>query len=178
MYIVQDIPISWALEGHAGSPPMLTTLDYSPGRIAYRDFTGAFNTQVIIPWLTPYGLDDTVLPVFAVDFFITNAGGIAAGATLKFNMIGSCLTDGDLLDETQTGSVTVTWTCPVGGLAQYKRSCTAWSGNIAITGFSAAATSVGSLIDFTLTRDTTDTYANAIGVTFLKLKYKLTPQSA
>lgn len=165
-YGVDYLPIGWALNGTTG-PNQLTALD-STNKANYRDFSGAADNDVFFEWQVPYGIDTTTGITFQVEGWITNATAPADTETVKFVLSGVSIGDSELLSSAQGAAITVTKTFD-DSYVQYDRFISGYSGTVTIAGLSA-----GETVIFLFKRDTTDTYAQSIGVGWLKIKYKMT----
>lgn len=162
-YKIDFIPISWAIDG-AVAPGVLSTLT-STNSARYRDFSGAADNDVFIEWQVPYGIDITVGITFQVEGWITNATAPVNTKTAKFALSGVSIGDSELLSSAMGAAITVTKTFDA-TYVQYDRFISGYSTTVTIAGLS-----VGEIVIFNLKRDTTDTYDQAIGVGWLKIKY-------
>lgn len=162
-YKIDFIPIGWAIDG-AVAPGILSTLT-STNSAKYRDFSGAADNDVFIEWQVPYGIDTTVGVTFQVEGWITNATAPVNTETVKFSLSGVSIGDSELLSSVLGAAITVTKTFNA-TYVQFDRFISGYSGVVTIAGLGA-----GEIVIFSLKRDTTDTYAQAIGVGWLKIKY-------
>jgi len=164
-YKIDFIPIGWAIDG-AVAPGILSTLT-STNSAKYRNFSGAADNDVFIEWQVPYGIDTTIGIVFQVEGWITNATAPADTETVKFALSGVSIGDSELLSLAQGAAITITKTFNA-TYVQYDQFISGYSGVVTIAGLSA-----GEVVIFSLKRDTTDTYAQSIGVGWLKVKYAI-----
>ena len=160
---IDVIPISWSMDGVA-APGTLTTLS-DTNKARYRDFSGSSDKDVFLEWEVPYGIDTTKGAFFQVEGFITNATGPVSGQTVKFGLRGTFLGSSDPLSQSMGPVITVAKTFE-SGFAQNDRFDSGWSRKISVSSLAAEKLSI-----LNLKRDTTDTYSQAIGVGWLKIKY-------
>jgi len=162
-YEVDLIPISWAIDGGT-APGVLSTLT-STNSVRYRDFSGAANNDVFFEWQIPYGIDTTVGITFQVEGWITNATPPANTETVMFVLSGVSIGDSELLSSAMGAAITVTKTFNA-TYVQYDRFISGYSTTVTIAGLTA-----GEIVIFNLSRNVADTYAQSIGVGWLKIKY-------
>jgi hypothetical protein len=167
-YDIIPLPIGWAIDGT--TPPGTLAILSSTNKARYRDFAGDANNDVFFEWEVPYGIDTAGDILFQVEGWITSATPPVNDETVKFTLAGVSIGDSEILSSALGTAVTVTKTFGATHV-QYDRFVTALSTAITITGLAA-----GEIVIFKFTRDTTDTYAQAIGVGWLKVKYGTNPQ--
>lgn len=172
VYLVDALPVAWFIDG--GTAPGAVTTLASTNKAKYRDFANGADNDVFVEWMVPYGIDATVAPVFQVEGWVTNAIGPAQTETIKFALQGASYGDSDILSGALGTAVTVTYTEPTPAThLQYDRLITGFSTAVTITGLAA-----GELVILNLKRDTTDTYEQAFGVGWLKIKYAIKLQGS
>lgn len=174
IYVVESLPIAWAIDGSVAAPGAVSTLD-SSNKAKYRDFSGITENDIFVEWMVPYGIDTTVGVFYQIEGWVTNATGPAAGETIIFTLQGVSIGDSDPLGTAQGTAVVLTYTEPNPATHdQYDRLICGWSTVLTIANLAA-----GELAIFHLIRDTTsDTYAQAFGVGWLKIKYAITLQAS
>ncbi len=164
IYDIEPLPIGWAIDG--GVAPGAIAILNSTNKARYRDFSGSANNDVFFEWIVPYGIDLSIPITFQVEGWITNATAPANGETAKFLLSGVSIADSELLSSAQGSAITVTKTFDA-TFAQYDRWISEFSGNVTIAGLDP-----GEIVIFKLSRDITDTYAQDIGVGWLKIKFR------
>ena len=173
IYEIDSLPIGWAIDGGT-APGDLSTLD-ATNKVRYRDFAAGADNDVFLEWQVPYGIDPTIGITFQVEGWITNATGPANSETAIFALKGASYGDSDILSGALGTPVSVTRTfltadpLPV----QNDRFVSGWSTAVTITGLAA-----GELVILNLKRDVSDTYEQAIGVGWLRIKYARTTQTS
>lgn len=161
---VDFIPIGWAIDG-AATPATKSTIA-STNKVDIRDFDGASNEDVQIPWQVPYYLIGSTVK-FRTICFATNASAPAEGEIVAFSLAGASLGNSDILSSAVGSATTSSLTCPA-GFAQYDRIATNWSSDLTITDLLAGETAVLKLIRLA---ESTDTYAKDIGVFGIEIQY-------
>jgi hypothetical protein len=173
IYRVDSLPIGWFMDGGT-APGALTALTLGTNKAKYRDFSGSANNDVIFEWPVPYGIDATVAPVFQVTGWVTSATGPADTETAIFTLACASYGDSDAGSGSLGTGVSVTKTFTTASAhAQYDRWVSGYSTAVTITGFAAEE-----LVICNLKRDVTDTYAQPIGVGWIKIKYAVKLQGS
>lgn len=157
-------PIAYAEDGPA--PPAVKSSLTSTNTVSIRNFDGASNENVLIPWQVPYDLTGTTI-TFRVLCFVSNATAPANTEVIAFSLEGTSIENSELLSKAFGVAVTSSITCAA-GYAQYDRVATAYSAAVTVTDLVAGETAI---LKLTRLAATTDTYAQDIGVQGLEIKY-------
>jgi len=165
-YLEEDIiPIEFCADG-AVAPDAAEDYVNTNAKCRIRKFSGAADQDVIFQWPVPKYIDPAVKPQFLVEYIVSEAVGPIA-QIVAFSLAGYSIGTGDNTTaafgaavEATSGSVTQ---------LQHVRGTTAQSGDITVTDLAA-----GELAFFNLIRlaTTTDTYAEKVAVTNIKIFWK------
>lgn len=160
----------WFLDGTI--PPDPYEVLESTGKVIIRNFSGSDDNDVVINWVAPFDLTASSTITYRVSGFISQSTAPANGETVKFSLKGCALADNDILSKSLGTAVTVTKTFD-GSHVQYDRWTTDWSDAVTITDLAALR-----YVKMVLTRDTTDTYAQKIGITEIEIRISRTQVAA
>jgi hypothetical protein len=159
------IPVGSLIDGTAAPGPLATLT--STNKAVYRDFSGTASQDVWVNFELPYDAADGNI-TFAVSGWITSATGPAENESVSMEMSCTSYGTSDILSGAMGTEVETTF---VAGAAQvqYDRWVTSYSGTLVISAGAAGESIVCHLIrDHD---DDQDTYAQPIGVSFLKIKW-------
>ena len=173
VYDIESLPIGWAIDGSV-APGALATLTLT-NSVRYRDFGGGENNDVFVEWQVPYDIDTDIKPKFQVEGWITNATPPVAAEIIAFSLAGASYGDGDLLSGALGTPVSITKVFS-GTPAQYDRFVTDLSGDLTITDLVPGELVIFNLVR--LIRYIVGEYVQAIGVSWLKIKYAKVPKGS
>jgi hypothetical protein len=173
VYDIDSLPIGWAIDGSV-APGVVTVLT-STNSVRYRDFSGAANNDVFFEWVVPYDIDTDIKPKFQVEGWITNATPPVAAGIIAFSLAGASYGDGDLLSGALGTPVLITKVFS-GTPARYDRFVIDLSEDLTITDLAPGELVIFSLVR--LIRYIVGEYAQAIGVSWLKIKYAKVPKGS
>ena len=164
-YEVDVIPISWGIDG--GTPPGALSTLTSTNKVRYRDFSGAADNDLFFEWEKPYGQYGDVF--FAVEGFITNVVPPVSGETMMWALRGCAIYNKWLLSTAMGNYGTLTKVFDA-NWAQYDKFSIGFN-QVVIAGLNGSSPTQEGLVLLQLKRDTLDSYEEAIGVSWLKIKY-------
>ena len=161
------IPIEFCADGVVVAPDAAEDYTNTNAKLRVRKFAGGAVNDVIFQWPVPKYMDVAVKPQFLVEYVISEAAP-AATKVVAFSLAGYCVGNGDDTNAAFGAAVESSKTYGAGA-AQNDRDTTAQSGDVTVTNLAA-----GGLAFFNLTRlgTTTDTYAEKVAVTNVKIFWK------
>jgi len=163
------IPIEWAEDGSV-APDAAELITDTNGNVRVRKFSGTVDQDVVIPWMVPDNLDADEDVKFSVVGVITEATTPSPTERAYFGLAGYSIGHEDPIDGTFGDQVSVI--AEIQSESQYDLFETYQSDAVTITNLAA-----GELAMLQLQRRATegqDTYAQKIGVSFLKIEYSIT----
>lgn len=161
---VDFIPIEWCIDG--GTAPSAAATLTSTNKVRVRDFSGTANNDVQCPWQVPFDLTGTTV-TFRVLSWVSAATAPANTEVVAFQLAGASIANSELLSSAVGSAVASTLTADA-TYAQFDRLATAYSSAVTITGLAAGETAALAL---TRLATSTDTYAQALGVYGIEVKY-------
>ena len=146
------------------TPPTAAVVTSSTNKAVTRGFSGSADNDLFLVWQPPADWNGGTI-TFRVIGFVTNGTAPANTETAIFGLQGASVADSQILSSALGSVVNATFTADA-TYVQYDRWSTAWSGAVTLTGAAA-----GETVLLNLVRDTTDTYAQTIGVIGLEIRY-------